>query len=109
VATTYGSSGEPTTFYTGDINGWYALSWESKIQHLPSGFNHRLDPTVRDQQFYEMIGNYNQFWAGWPADGNYGNYWQTPHFQHWTWEASTNQSGNWVHNTYRDAYVNMLP
>lgn len=113
VATTYGANGDTATFFSGSTQDWQSQNWDYKLQHLPIGFTHNLDPNTKDQQYYEMVGKYDQFWAGWPADGNYGNFSYDPYNpnnsnpQHWTWDAYTNPSGNWIHNTKRDQYQNM--
>jgi hypothetical protein len=109
VATTYGTNGDSTTKYYGidpgvdDFTEWQDLPWDDRLEYLPSGFTHHLDPNDQDQQYYEMIGKYDQFWAGWPSDGNYGS----GSNQHWTWDAYENSSGNWIHNTYRDHYQDL--
>jgi hypothetical protein len=125
VATTYGLNGSPETWFrlpdttqAPTVEDWQALTWDEKMNHLPTGFTHNLDPNNKDQQYFEMIGKYDQFWAGWPESGDYGNYsYGNPpsrsnnptitNLQHWTWDAYSNSSGNWVHNSYRDHYQDL--
>lgn len=126
VATNYGTNGDPSTRFrlpdttqAPTVADWQALTWEEKMNYLPTGFTHNIDPNDKDQQYYEMIGKYDQFYTGWPEDGDYGNY-SNPasnggrsgnptlaHNEHWTWDAYTNASGNWIHNTYRDHYQDL--
>lgn len=110
VATTYGTNGSYTTWFVGkdpavdDIVEWMTSTWDSRREHLPTGFTHHLDPDNKDQQYYEMIGKYEQFWAGWPSDGNYG-IGSSRHFIDWGPYDDPNQ--NWIHNTYRDHYQDL--
>jgi hypothetical protein len=86
--------------YTGTPDEWQSLSWTEKLLYLPSdGFTHELDPITKDQQYYEMIGKYNQFGAGWPLAGDYDQNYRfgTPHTT-WQWEKG---------NSFRDTYLNM--
>lgn len=69
AATLFGNDGESggTDGYTGGIDEWQNEPWNEKLKYLPSdGFTHELDPDEKDQQYYEMIGKYNQFAPGWP-------------------------------------------
>jgi hypothetical protein len=92
--------------YTGDMQQWSELSWNQKLNYLPqNGFTHEVDPDDMDQQYYEMIGKYDQFGAGWPADGDgpVGGYtaenpYRDSNHDNWRWEAD---------NSYRDAYLNL--
>jgi hypothetical protein len=103
AASLFGPDGESggTDGYTNDIGIWDALTWEEKLAYLPSnGFTHELDEEDKDQQYYEMIGKYDQFGAGWPGDGDYvANYRADKTVgDGWTWQT---------HNSYRENYLNM--
>lgn len=76
--------------------GWQDLTWEEKLEYLPSdGFTHEIDPHTKDQQYYEMVGKYDQFGAGWPdaydAEDN-------PFIEVWKWSTF---------NQVRENYLNM--
>lgn len=84
AASSYGSDGDnntPDDNYGDTQTDWYDLTWSEKQQYLPSdGFTHELDPKDKDQQYYEMIGKYGQFAAGWDdytADNYPFNEWRT--------------------------------
>ncbi len=69
AATNFGNDNEfgGDDVFTGDIQAWMEKSWAQKLSYLPSnGFTHELDPNDQDQQYYEMIGKYDQFAPGWP-------------------------------------------
>lgn len=88
------------------VETWMELSWDEKLPYLPeNGFTHELEPDNKDQQYYEMIGKYNQFYAGWPASGDgYGGsdkrYDTGVNAQHWT-------TGWNIKNSYRETYLNL--
>ncbi|TKJ41808.1 hypothetical protein CEE37_04365 [candidate division LCP-89 bacterium B3_LCP] len=92
--------------YTGSIVEWQLLTWNERSYWLPAnGFTHELDPNNKDQQYYEMIGKYDQFGAGWPEDGDYDPDWRNGPYLYddlgaktWKWQT---------HNTYREDYLNM--
>ena len=46
------------------INDWESGSHQSKIDANIQGFSHQL-PNFGDQQYYELIGKYNQYKFGW--------------------------------------------
>ncbi len=61
-----GISGSGDDEYEGSQTLWEGLTWAQKRDYLPTnGFTHEIDPTDRDQQYYEMIGKYGQFATGW--------------------------------------------
>lgn len=70
AASMFGYDGESTTSadnYPQGPDSWAGLSWDDKLDYLPKdGFTHELIPTDKDQQYYEMIGKYDQFAPGWP-------------------------------------------
>jgi hypothetical protein len=123
VATTYGTNSNPSTYFKGsdpakdDIVEWMEKAWTTKQQHLPPGFTHDLNQnSEKDQQYYEMIGKYDQFWAGWPGvpptGGNYDAFGNPvipngSNAQHWLWQPYTNPDGPWIHNSYRDHYQDL--
>ncbi len=74
IARTYNVGRGDTTVFTGSLNDWISLPWETKLRFLPSeGFTHDLPTREQrglsksdDQQYYEMIGKYiHQFGFGW--------------------------------------------
>lgn len=66
VATEFGNPNREGEYAEG-LDEWEQLDWDSKLDYLPSnGFTHELQPDEKDQQYYEMIGKYDQFGAGWP-------------------------------------------
>ena len=66
VATEFGNPNREGE-YTEGLDEWEQLDWDDKLEYLPSnGFTHELLPDDKDQQYYEMIGKYDQFGAGWP-------------------------------------------
>jgi hypothetical protein len=99
AAHTFGNNG---SVFNGSISEWMTKTWTYKQDYLPSaGFTHEIDGNNHDQQYYEMIGKYNQFWAGWDLDGNtIAAPSGTPIYGHWL-------TGWSVQNVYREAYLNM--
>lgn len=89
-----------TIVYPGTITQWQNLSWNQKKAYLPAaGFPHDLNQSTMDASYYHAIGEYNQFAAGWPPDGDSPyNYRSLPRTS-WQWTAS---------NSYRTSYLNML-
>jgi len=62
----YYKDGTESGLFTGTDVEWKELTWNEKLNYLPKdGFTHELDPTEKDQQYYEEIGKYNQFATGW--------------------------------------------
>jgi len=110
AASHFGKDEDPQTEgdnYTGEVQQWLELSWNQKLTYLPqNGFTHEIDPEDKDQQYYEMIGKYNQFGAGWPEDGDGAvdgyvegtNPYRDSNHDNWRWEAN---------NSYRDTYLNL--
>jgi hypothetical protein len=101
AATVFGKDGASgnNDVYLGNIDEWQTESWTSKLQNLPSdGFTHELDPNNEDQQYYEMIGKYNQFGAGWTASGDEVNNYRNNTHLDWKWESK---------NSFRETYLNM--
>lgn len=90
--------------YPGSIEDWREETWQNKLNYLPQdGFTHELDPGDKDQQYYEMIGKYNQFGAGWPESGDAiadyrTNKENSSNNDNWRWETA---------NSYRDTYLNL--
>ncbi|MCX6640175.1 MAG: hypothetical protein NTW14_06790 [bacterium] len=101
AATIFGKDGQTggDPGYTGLIDEWQSLSWTEKLLYLPSdGFTHELDPNKNDQQYYEMIGKYNQFGAGWPTLGDSDLNYRAATRTTWQWETK---------NSFRETYLNM--
>jgi hypothetical protein len=118
AASFFGMDGDDATQddnFMGTIEEWSELPWgpvegEDRLDYLPEdGFTHHADYGIRDDQFYEFIGLYDQFGAGWPADGDLPlpeyegtnpawDYRDMPH-ENWMWEAE---------NSYRNTYLNMI-
>ena len=114
----YGRDGVQNTLadnFMETIDDWCILPWgpledQDRLDYLPAnGFAHHIDPDIKDDQFYERIGRYDQFGAGWPADGDLPlpgyeqmnplwDYRDLPH-DNWMWEAQ---------NSYRDQFLNMI-
>lgn len=63
---------------------WERVNW-SELNDAESDFSHKLPP-YGDQQYYELIGKYYQFTAGWDdyAGGNISNF--TPHLLYYAHE-----------------------
>ncbi|RJP74161.1 MAG: hypothetical protein C4524_13305 [Candidatus Zixiibacteriota bacterium] len=102
-ATVFGVDGETgnADTFDGSPEQWDELSWEDKGIYLPSsGFTHELTPDDKDQQYYEMIGKYDQFGAGWPAEDDEVSGYRTGNPLTETWEWGT-------YNTTRDKYLTM--
>lgn len=99
VATTVGhdTHGE----FVGSLETWEGKTWSQKQYYLPTvGFTHELDPKDKDQQYYEMVGKYDQFAAGWPdADDQ-----DDPFIDNTTGQATWRFS---TLNTRRETYLNM--
>lgn len=101
AAANFGKNGESLDGdeYIGSIEDWWGLSWSAKLNSLPSnGFTHELNPLDQDQQYYEMIGKYDQFGAGWPEGGDYDPDFRSGPHTEWTWQT---------HNSYRETYLNI--
>ena len=102
VATLFGADGElsGSVVFEGSIDEWQILSWDQRREFLPAvGFPDELILVNRNQQYYDLIGQSDQFAAGWPADGdNPYNYRILTHYSY-SWTAS---------NSYRNAYLNMV-
>ena len=102
VATLFGPDGEisGTVVFQGSIDEWQTMSWDQRREFLPAaGFPNELILVNRDQQYYDLIGQSDQFAAGWPYDGdNPYNYRILTHYSY-PWTAS---------NSYRNAYLNMI-
>lgn len=107
AATEFGPDGESGgEVYNGSVEQWEELTWNEKLDWLPSnGFTHELDPTDKDQQYYEMIGKYDQFGAGWPEDGDYDASWRDGPY---LYDATGAPTWQWqTHNSYRETYLNI--
>ena len=102
VGTLFGADGElsGTVVFNGTIDEWQTMSWDQRRAFLPAaGFPDELILINRDQRYYDLIGQSDQFAAGWPADGdNPYNYRILTHYTY-PWTAS---------NSYRNAYLNMI-
>jgi hypothetical protein len=100
AAAVMGPYGDGTgELFPGNITEWQEETWQNKLKYLPQdGFTHELDPEDKDQQYYEMIGKYNQFGAGWPAAGDAIADYRTTTHTNWRWETN---------NSYRENYLNL--
>ncbi|MCE1188101.1 MAG: DUF5683 domain-containing protein [Ignavibacteria bacterium] len=58
----------PTSFKQNPVNNDGSVNWDvlNDAELKITGFSHQLAP-FGDQQYYEMIGKYNQFRSGWDA------------------------------------------
>jgi len=102
AATLFGPDGElsGTIVFEGTIDVWQTMNWDQRRVFLPpAGFPDELNLVNRNQHYYDLIGQSDQFGAGWPADGdNPYNYRILTHYTY-PWTAS---------NSYRNAYLNMI-
>ncbi len=56
---------DPEDHYNGSLTEWNNLTWNEKLDYLPTFFTHDL-PESKTQQYYEMIGKYlMQFGIAW--------------------------------------------
>ncbi len=90
-----------TINYDGTIQEWRDLSWGAKSYFLPQEFFTKAlaEDDKRDQYFYEIIGQYDQFLSGWPSDGDDPLNFRTQIYYEYEWTAA---------NSYRTSYLNML-
>ncbi len=114
----FGPDGDQATLndtFTGTIEEWGLLPWgpaegEDRLDYLPEdSFTHQADYGIRDDQFYEFIGLYDQFGAGWPPDGDL----PLPDFEGtnpaWDYRDMPHENCIWeAGNSYRDTYLNMI-